>query len=391
VREHDRYGNEVARLAWTVDGRLAEAAVRLPEGSWLTIEPRAAHDDRWGASDLLRHDGRPLTHCAAIEWAGVEAIPPLAEPARLPLGAGTAALNLVAALAADQGRGPLEYRGPYPTEQLFLALLESFRWQPVSSDDLVGVPDPLAVFNAGGLRWTPAPHARTFAPGGVYVQWRDRVEKVVWRGRAYYRADWQGVERHASHRVHDAGGHVHATLWALGAPLEDHLVLGPDGAVLGTGVPPPGDESACALPAAVGPGLVAVVIAGSAPPLAASLRAIATGLALEWAPLAGDLGAIEGNCARLSLRLRRALAARVRTAGSRAEQARLGFAALAELAQALGDGLRARAQARLAAAPAAVQAAALDTARSPAEAAAGAREIGAAVEALLEDAGQLLA
>jgi hypothetical protein len=389
VSERDRWGGEVARLAWAADGRLARAEVRLPDGGWLTVEPGAAHDPRWGASDLLRLAGAPLTHCAAIDWARVDAIPPLAEPARLPPGAGTAVLNLVAALAADQDRGPLRYQGPYPTETLFLALLESFRWAP--EDQAPPDLDPLAAFMAGGLLWTPAPHARAFAPGGVYVQSRERVEKVVWQGRAYCRADWQGVERRASHRLHEAGGRVHGGLWALGAPLEEHLVLAPGGDVLRAALPPPGEAPDRPLPEPVVAGLLEVVVAGSAPPLAGALREAAAGLRADWTPLSGDLAALDAGRARLSLRLRGALAARLRAAPSRAEQVRLGFAALAEVALALGDRLRAQAQARLAAAPPAVQAAALAGGRAPAAAAAGAQAIGRAVEALLEDAGQLLA
>ena len=74
---------------------------------------------------------------------------------------------------------------------------------------------------------------------------------------------------------------------------------------------------------------------------------------------------------------------------SRTEQVRLGFAALTELAHALGDGLRRRAQARLVAAPPAGQAAALAASTGPAAAAAA--EIGRAVEALLDEAAQLRA
>ena len=386
VREHDRYGEVVTTLTWAADGRLARAAVRLPDTGWLVIEPRAAHDPRWGASDLLRLGPDALTHCAAIDWARVDLIPTLAEPARLPPGAGTAVLNLVAALAADQGRGPLAYHGPYPTEQLFLALLESFRWESEREPH-----DPLAAFMAGDLRWAPVPHARAFAPAGVYVQSREGIDKLAWRGRAYYRADWQGVERHACHRVHEVDGRVHASLWALGAPLEGHLVLAADGTVLAAALPAPDDEPTRAVAPAVAAGLAAVVVARSAPPLAQSLRAIATALTFEWAPLTGDLAVLAGDRAQLSLRLRRALATRVAGTTSRAEQVRLGFAALAELAHALGDALRARAQARLAAATPAAQAEAFGAARAPAAAAAGAREIGVAVEGLLEDAGQLLA
>lgn len=391
VCERDRHGNETTTLRWAADGRLAAAGVRLPDGGWLAIEPRAAHDPRWGASDLLRVDGEPRTHCAAIDWASVDAIPPLAEPARLPPGGGTAVLGLVAALASDQARGPLPYRGPYPTEQLFLALLESFRWTldppPASARDATDG-DPLARFMTGGLRWWPAPHARAFEPGGVYVQSRGRIEKLAWRGRAYHRADWQGVRRHATHRVHDVAGHVHGSLWALDAPLEDHLVVTADGTVLAAALPAPDDAPVRVVPPAVARGLAAVVVARSAAPLRDALRAVAAGLTVEWAPLAGDLAALADDRARLSHRLRRVLAARVRTAGDRAAQVRLGFTALAELAHALGDGLRARAQARLAAAPADVQAAALERLDAPVDA--SAREIADAVEALLDDAGQLL-
>jgi hypothetical protein len=386
VSERDRYGAEVARLRWAPDGRLADAAVRLPGGSWLSVEPGAADDPRWGISDGLRHEGESLTHFAALQWSRVDTIPPLAEPARLPAGAGTAVLNLVAGLAADQQAGPLTYRGPYPTEQLFLALLECFRWESEADET-----DPLAAFMAGGLRWRPAPHARAFAPHGVYVQSRDQVEKIVWQGRTYVREDWRGVGRHAAHRVHEAGGQVHGALWALGAPLEDHLVLARDGTVL-TAVLPPADVTPVApVPAVVAAGLIAVIVAASAPPLAASLRAVAAPLAFAWAPIPGELATLDGERVRLSPRLRGALALRAAAAESRAEQVRLGFAALAELAHALGDGLRARAQARLATASPAAQAAALEAGRLPADAAARAREIGTAVEALLEDAAQLLA
>jgi hypothetical protein len=123
LSEHDRHGTTLATLAWSDDDRLTEATLRIPDGSWLRVVPRAGHDPRWGVSDVVHHGDAALTHFAAVDWAAIDAIPPLAEPARLPPGGGTTILNLIAALAADQDRGPLPYRGPYPTEQLFLALL----------------------------------------------------------------------------------------------------------------------------------------------------------------------------------------------------------------------------------------------------------------------------
>lgn len=379
--ERDRHGASVATLAWDGD-RLAEAAVRIPDGSWVRVRPRAAHDPRWGDTDVVEHAAAAVTGFAAVDWAAIDAIPPLAEPARLPPGGGTAVLNLIAALAADQARGPLAYRGPYPTEQLFLALLECFTYE-------TGAERPLQLFMAGGLVWMPAPHERSLDPCGVYVQTRGRVEKVVWRGRAYYRADWQGVERHAVHRLRDDGARVVASLWALGSPIEDHVVLSREGDVLETRAPAAGAEPPRPLAPAIAAGLVAIVIAASAPPLAAAIRAEAGELVFGWAPLDGDLAALDTGHARVSLALGRALAARLAAAASRAEQVRLGFAALAEAAHALGDGLRARGQARLAAAGDEAQAAALG--RSATDAAAAAREIGEAVERMLEETAQLRA
>ena len=384
IGERDRWGGRVTRLTWTADGALGEGAVRLPDGAWLVIQPRGGHDPRWGRSDVLRreHDATPLSHFAAVDWAAIDAIPPLAEPARLPAGAGTAVLNLIAALAADQGRIALPYRGPYPTEQLFAALLEAFRWEGEETPD-----GPRAAFMAGGLTWTPAPFARAFTPEGACVQSRERIEKVVWRSRTYARADWQGVERHSAHRVLDAGGRVHCALWALGAALETHLVLTPDGAVV-SAHDPEGTGAIEPIASEITAGLIAVVIASSAPPLAGAIRAVADELTFAWAPLAGELAELAEGHAYLAQVMRRALRTRVVAATSRVEQVRLGFAALAELAAAAGDAVRGRAQLRLAAATESAQAHALESGRSPQDAAAQARDIGRAVEALLQAAGQ---
>src|SRR5262249_15452244 len=167
-------------------------------------------------------------------------VPPLADPTRLPPGAGTAILNLIAGLAADQAAGPLRYRGPFATEQLFWALADSFRFDPTEPDPLGRFLDGAeAAFLGGALReapldWTPAPHERLLLEGGVAVQLRDGVEKVGWEARIYERPDCQGLERRG-HRVvrratgPDGGPRVMASLVALGGPLEDHVVLDADG------------------------------------------------------------------------------------------------------------------------------------------------------------------
>jgi hypothetical protein len=389
VRAVDRRGTLVALVDRSAAGSLERAWVRIPDRSWLGIEPRATREAPWGWSDRLWHAaepssgewrGTPLTVFEALDWTRIDRIPALGEPARLPRGGGTAVLNLIAELAAAQGAGPLAYRGPYPTEQLFLALLESFRYEPVSAD-------PLAAFMRGGLVWTPAPAERVFSTDDLYVQVRERIEKVVWRGGAYYRPDWQGVARHSPRRIIDATDGVRCVLWALGQRLEDHLLLRPDGelATILTAEPPAAVSHP--LPASVWSGVVAAVAARCAPPLAPFVESAAAAFSLEWGPVARDLAQIGHGRVRISDRLRQALAGRLAAATARADRAALGLAAIAEMAALVGDELRGRAQAEMLGLPPAAQPAALEGKRGPAarSRAERARDIAAAVDALVEE------
>lgn len=377
VVEFDRHGTLLTVLAWDADGRLASARVRVPDGGWLAIEPRSATDARWGASDRLSSASGTLTHFQAIAWEAVDRVPVLAEPARVPAGGGTAVLNLVATLAADQGRPAVGYHGPYPTEALFLSLLESFRPQAA---DATGA---LEAFARGDLTWVPEPHERVFDPAMAVVQLRGRVDKVTADGRVYYRPDWHGIARHAPRRVRDLDGRVACSLWALGAPLEDHLLLTPSGDVVERRDPAPASGDARPLSPTLVAGVVAAVIASSAPPLARALADAAAALRIEWGPVRGDLVRATGDAVRVSDRLW--TAARARAAGAdRGARVAVATATVVEVAHLVADDLRGRAQARLAAAPPDVQAAAL--ARTAPPAAAG--EIAAAVDAL---AAQLVA
>jgi hypothetical protein len=389
VRAVDRRGTLVALMDRSADGALARAWVRIPDRSWLGIEPRAIRGAPWGWADRLWHApepsgaewrGTPLTVFEALDWTRIDRIPALAEPARLPPGGGTAVLNLIAELAAGQQTGPLAYRGPYPTEQLFLALLESFRYAPMSAD-------PLAAFMQGALTWTPAPAERVFPADDLCVQTRGRIEKVVWRGGAYYRPDWQGVARHSPRRIVDAPDGVHCVLWALGQRLEDHLLLRPDGDLVTILAREPAAAASRPLPAAVWRGVAAAVAAQSAPPLAPFVESVAVALSLEWGPIARDLTRIGHGRVRISDRLRQALAARLAAAPARADRAALGLAAIAEMAALVGDELRRRAQVEILALPLDAQPAALEGA--PGAATRGraerARDITAAVDALLEE------
>jgi hypothetical protein len=388
VRTVDRRGTVITTVQRTADGSLASAWVRIPGGSWLGIEPRATDDAPWGWSDRLWHArepsserrGTPLTVFEALDWTRIDRIPALEDPARLPPGGGTAVLDLIAALAVEQGVARLAYRGPYPTEQLFLALLESFRYEPS--------PDPLAAFLRHDLTWRPAPTERVFVADDLYVQSRERIEKVVWRDVAYYRPDWQGVARHAPRRIVDGPDGVRCALWALGERVEDHLLLHVNGDLAKILAGEPSTLASRRLPPSVWSGVVAAVAARGAESLAPFVESAAAALSLEWGPVAGDLARIGGDRVRISDRLRAVLAGRLATVTARADRAALGLAAIAEMAALVGDELRRRAQAELLGLPAAAQRAALDgTERAGARSGpARARDIARAVEALLDEA-----
>jgi len=389
VQVVDRRGTLVAMLRRSAAGSLERAWVRIPDGSWLGVEPRATREAPWGWSDRLWHadepssgawHGTPLAVFEALDWTRIDRIPALGEPARLPPGGGTAILNLIATLAAEQGAERLAYQGPYPTEQLFLALLESFRYEPASAD-------PLATFMRGGLEWRPAPSERVFVADDLYVQLRERIEKVVWRGVTYYRPDWQGVARHSPRRIVDAPEGVRCGLWALALCLEDHLLLHPNGDLVTILAGAPSTSPSRLLSPSIWSGVVAAVAARCAEPLAPLVESVAGAFSLEWGPIARDLVQIGRGRVRISERLREALAGRLATAPARADRAALGLAVIAEMAALVGDELRGRAQAAILGLPPAAQPGALEGSGrlGPRGGAERARDIALAVDALLAE------
>jgi hypothetical protein len=321
----DRRGQLAEALAWAPDGTLAAAWVRAADGGWIGIQPGSAEHPLWGPSDSVTRGAgpgsapaEPLTLCAAVAWERVAAIPALADPTRLPVGAGSALLNLLAGLAADQGAGTLRYRGPFPTEQLFWALGESFRPDPAVAEPLARfTADAEAVFAAGQaaeapLDWTPAPHERLALDGGIVVQLRgDGVEKVYWEGRGYARVDGSRPPRHEPRVVRpvpgpDGAPRFAASLVALGRPIADHLVLD----AVGELVARPDDAAAPAdeapdvpLDAAWQPALGALLGLAATPLLAPAIEAVWPELRLTWGGVPRDLAAERGVHLRLSRRL----------------------------------------------------------------------------------------
>lgn len=320
VLDIDRRGTVTAVLNRGPRGELREAWVSLADGGAAGILPGGSHHPLWGPSDRLvrKTPGGPpttLTLAGAVAWNAVDRIPPVAEPARLPSGAGAALLNVLATLAWDQGRPALRYRGPYPTEQLFWSLTESFHVAPD--------PDPLARFLADAeatfargapaevpVDWTPAPHERQVHSDGLVVQLRDGVERITWQGRGYHRTERQGLRRR-EHRVvrtvkaADGVRHYVASLEALGIAVEDHLVLDEVGAPLDRRSPASDPTLETPLAAPWRETLGALLPLEATSLLTGAIEAVWPEIDLAWGPVPGDLVDARGTTLRLSPKLAR--------------------------------------------------------------------------------------
>ena len=303
-------------------GELREMWVTLSNGDAVGLLPGGAHHPLWGPSDrlVLSTGGRSptaLTLAGAVTWDAVDLIPPVAEPARLPSGAGAGLLNLLASLAGDQRRPALRYRGPYPTEQLFWSLTESFRFGRVPRSE------PLAQFLADAeltfargtpkdarLDWAPAPHERRVHSDGLVVQLRDGVERIVWQGRSYHRTECQGLRRR-EHRVvrgievGDGPQRYVASLEALGTVVEDHVLLDARGEPLERREVGPdwGPERPLAGPWRDALGTLLPLEA--TPLLEGAIGAVWPEIDLAWGPIPGDLVEARGSTLRVSPKLAR--------------------------------------------------------------------------------------
>lgn len=347
--QFDRRGHLIAACRWRADGGLAWAKCLLPDRRWLGVEPGADTHPAWGGSDrvwLLESDApwrtrEALTVFQALDYARPDFIPPLFEPRRLPPGGGTTLLNLIAGLMKDHGVVTVRYRGPYPTEQLFTALLECFRY---AADEGL----PLERFLAdGGLDWHPAPFEAQHVRPGVVVQLRHEIEKVTVDGATFYRPEWQDIRRREPRVVRSDGDRVICSLWALGGPLEDRLVLDRTGEILESPEPAADAAAPAPLPPIWRGALGELIARESAPALAPAIAAVTEDLDLEWGPVPGDLLHVHGQRVRLSRRLREAGATARAGAASPQERAEQALRFVLEVARLLAPEVRHRAQARL--------------------------------------------
>jgi len=384
IVQFDRHGHLIAACRWSPEGALDWARCRAADGRWIGVEPDAGEHPAWGRSDRVwLLDGEdtwgkepwcpvePLSVFRSVDWAALDHIPPLAEPRRLPPGAGSAVLNLVASLMKDQGAARVRYRGPFPSEQLFTTLLECFRYDP-------GQALPLERFLAdGGLDWLPAPYESHRVAAWATVQLRQGIDKVVADGVTFYRPEWQGIARREARVVRDDGERVVCSLWALGGPLEDRLILDRSGEILEA----PAARGSETPPAPLAPvwnsALGDLIARESAPALGPAIMEVLSRTALEWGAVPGDLVRAWETRIRLSARLREAGAASLRSAAPGRERAEQALRFVLEVARLLGPEVRGRAQALLESLPSLEQARRLDAGEPP--------------EALDESVGRLIA
>ena len=360
--QFDRHGHLIAACHWKTDGELGWARCRSASGRWIGVEPGVDTHPAWGSSDrvwLLDSDEpwrpvEPLSVFRALDWTRLDHIPPLAEPRRLPPGAGSAVLNLVAAMMKDQGLARARYRGPFPSEQLFTSLLESFRYDP-------GQSLPLERFLAdGGLDWLPAPFESHQVAPWVTVQLRQDIDKVVAGGMVFYRSEWQGIKRREPRVVRDEGERVICSLWALGGPLEDRLILDRSGEILEAPPPRAPEMSPAPLPPVWNSALGDLIARESAPALGSAIVEVLRALVLEWGSVPGDLLRAWEKRIRLSVELRDAATASLRGAAPGRERAEQALRFVLEVARLLGPEVRGRAQALLESLPEDEQARRLD-------------------------------
>jgi len=365
--QFDRTGNLVASFQWRADGALARAKCRTARGTWLGVEPGVASHPAWGRSDRVwrldpaeRWASRELvTVFQSVDYGAPDFIPPLAEPARLPPGAGTAILNLLATLMKDHGVARVRYRGPYPTEQLFTALLECFRYD-------AAIVDPLERFMDGGrLDWLPAPFESHHEAPGVAVRLRQEIDSVTLENATFYRTGWQGIVRREPRVVRADGGRVVCSLVALGRSLADCLVLDGAGKILERPIPAADGAPGAPLAPVWHAALAELIARESAPALAADIGAVMRARTLAWGAVPGDLLRVDGETITLSHRLRDVAGSWIREAPPGPDRAARAIQFALEVARLLAPTIRLAAQARLASQPEDIQRRALDAAPDP--------------------------
>jgi hypothetical protein len=233
-----------------------------------------------------------VARVAATDWRRPARIPAIDAPARVPAGAGTVLLNVLALAAQAAGRN-LRYAGPYPTAALWASLNETFR--PVAQGEDVDAATLEARFTDGAAQrafagdarevpvdFAPAPFERVQIAPRAVVHLRDGVERLYLGGLAWGRG--------GARRIVTEGDAVRAELWIGGAPWAEVAVLDLAGKLV-TGPRPLPPVRSAALGKAFPPALLEALgelIADDEPPLlAAAMREVLREVQVVW----GDPGA----------------------------------------------------------------------------------------------------
>ena len=187
-------------------------------------------------------------------------------------------LDLIALAASFAEIPALRYDGPYPTRALWLSLSQCFH--PSGPEEAFPEVD-----------LAPAPFERVWLDDRIWIQLRDRLERVAIDGRDYTappavrRLVPDGDEGGwaAEIRIGDARWHQVARFDARG-----ELVTGPDD-------PPALDSSVLDhdFPAPLRAALADLVADTAAQALGDSIRAVVTGTPLRWADTGLDLARLD--------------------------------------------------------------------------------------------------
>jgi hypothetical protein len=276
MRITDRTGARHADLSWDLD---TDRLVRL-------VVPGATVD-----GGILQHpllgDAHAVGNTAmtALDWARPSEIPAIAAPAALPLGAGSAILNVVALLARRAGIAALRYAGPYPTAALWRSLGRSFRCSAGEAAFTAGAIDRAlrVARDPIPIDFAPAPHERVAIPRG-FVELRDGVERAVIDGTAF---EPGGSPARLVGADGPGSGH-HCEIWLGDACYARIATLAADGSLADGPHPVPPCHSPVAgraFPAPLQAALAELVADAVPAPLAADARALCAAGPIAWADL----------------------------------------------------------------------------------------------------------
>lgn len=252
----------------------------------ISVEPLASQHPVLGEVHAIRAGDSELARVAAVDWQRPARIPAIDAPARVPTGAGTTLLNVLALGGHAAGRR-LRYVGPYPTAALWASLHECFVAEAGATE---------ARFTAGVLErallgdvaevpidFVPAPFERVQVAPRAVVHLRDGVERLYLGG-----ATWAP---HAPvRRLLRDGDRLRAVLWLAGAEWAEVAALDGAGRLLDGPHPLPPVLSSVlgkAFPAALAGALGELIAADEPPLLAAAVREVVRDVPIVW----GDPGA----------------------------------------------------------------------------------------------------